>query len=222
MLHHCPITFLQQFHHPLPPVSTLSSLLLLLTIFLLLFFLLLLLSSSFLLLIFPLSKLSFYIFFISLPLTSSMFIILLFNTSNLFESISIDSSSPLFSTFLQLHAICPKPPQTKYFLSIITLSILLSPSFSCLLSSPLPLHSSFFSYSHFLYFSLLVIYSLFFFFFFSSSLFFLPSSAFTASLVLHSTSTFLPISLFYSSSSDIYHNYSYIFYYSWSLINSCY
>ena len=85
-------------------------------------------------------KIVFLYFPIFLLLPSPMFITLLFNTSNLFENISIDPSSPLFFIFIQLQVMCPNPLQTKHFLFIITLSL-----FSCLLISHISYHLYFFS-----------------------------------------------------------------------------
>ena len=161
-------------------------------------------STDFSLFAFSSLKTIFLSFLISLSLPSPMFITLSFNTSNLFKNLYVSSSSCLFFTFLQLQVICLKPPQTKHFLSIITLPIYFSPSFPCLLPSPLLLHS-FFSliliFSTFLYslstlFSLFIVYPLSFFFLFSSlsfSLLFLfpPFLVFSSSLLFFLLSAFL-------------------------------
>ena len=83
-------------------------------------------STDFSLFAFSSLKTVFLSFLISLSLPSLMFITLSFNTLNLFKDLYVSPSSCLFFIFLQLQVICPKPPQTRHFLFIVTLSLFIS------------------------------------------------------------------------------------------------
>ena len=112
-------------------------------------------STDFSLFAFSSLKTIFLSFLISLLLPSPMFITLSFNTSNLFKDLYVSFSSCLFFIFLQLQVICPKPPQTKHFLSIITLSL-----FTSLLLSHASCHLHSFSILFFLLFSFSLLFSI--------------------------------------------------------------
>ena len=160
-------------------------------------------STDFSLFAFSSLKTVFLSFLISLSLPSPMLITLSFNTSNLFKDLYVSPSFllPIFHIFTITGDMSKTSTNKTFPFHHHSLHIYFSPSFLCLLPSPLLLRFSFFSYSHLLYFSLFIVYPLSFFFIFSSlsfSLLFLFPPFLAASfsnLLLLTTSIFVFVDL---------------------------